>query len=121
MGQQWKAIAKIQAAMSLLEGFSNLMMDEIGARELPHFGVLEAAYRRRLLNRTPLERALLRLTGMEMKMQQYIQGERFVRAVRDQGGMALLAQVWRGPEWLPTMQEIQHSELWVARAGAAAA
>ncbi len=121
MGQQWKAIAKLQAAMSLLEGFSNLMMDEIGVRELPHFGALETAYRRRLLNRTPLERALLRLTGMEMKMQQYIQGERFARAVRDQGGMALLAQVWRGPEWLPTMQEIQRPELWIARAGAAAA
>ncbi len=120
MGQQWKAIAKLQAAMSLLEGFSNLMMDEIGVRELPHFGVLEAAYRRRLHNRTPLERALLRLTGMEMKMQQYIQGERFARSVRDQGGMALLARVWRGPEWLPTTQEIQRPELWVARAGAAA-
>ena len=119
MGQQWKAVAKIQAAMSLLEGFSNLMMDEIGVRELPHFGLLETAYRRRLLNRTPLERALLRLTGLEMKMQQYIQGERFARAVRDRGGMALLAQVWRGPEWLPTIQEIQRPELWVARVGAA--
>jgi len=120
MGQQWKAIAKLQAAMSLLEGFSNLMMDDIGVRELPHFGLLEAAYRRRLLNRTPLERALLRLTGLEMKMQQYIQGERFARTVRDQGGMALLARVWGGPEWLPTMQEIQRPELWIARARAAA-
>ncbi len=121
MGQQWKAIAKLQAAMSLLEGFSNLMMDDVGVRELPHFGVLEAAYQRRLLNRTPLERALLRLTGLEMKMQQYIQGERFARTVRDQGGAALLARVWRGPEWLPIAQEIQRPELWMARAGAAAA
>jgi coenzyme F420 biosynthesis associated uncharacterized protein len=121
MGQQWRAIAKLQATMSLLEGFSNLMMDDIGVRELPHFGVLEAAYRRRLLNRTPLERALLRLTGLEMKMQQYIQGERFARSVREQGGMTLLAHVWRGPEWLPTMEEIRRPELWIARAGAAAA
>jgi len=121
MGQQWKAVARIQAAMSLLEGFSNLMMDEIGVRELPHFGLLEAAYRRRLLNRTPLERALLRLTGLEMKMQQYIQGERFARTVRDRGGMALLSRVWQGPEWLPTTQEIQRPEAWVARVGAAVA
>lgn len=120
MGQQWKAIARLQAAMTLLEGFGNLMMDDIGVRELPHFGLLETAYRRRLLNRTPLERALLRLTGLEMKMQQYIQGESFARAVRDQGGMALLARAWRGPEWLPTMHEIQHPELWIARARAAA-
>lgn len=121
MGQQWKAIARIQAAMSLLEGFSNLMMDDIGVRELPHFGLLETAYRRRLVNRTPLERALLRLTGLEMKIQQYIQGERFARTVRDQGGMALLARAWQGPQWLPTIQEIQRPELWMARAGAAVA
>lgn len=118
MGQQWKAIAKLQAVMSLLEGFSNLMMDDVGVRELPHFGLLETAYRRRLLNRTPLERALLRLTGLEMKMQQYVQGERFARMVRERGGMDLLSRVWGGPEWLPTMQEIQRPELWIDRVGA---
>ena len=121
MSQQWKAIAKLQAAMSVLEGFSNLMMDDIGRKELPHFTQLETAYRRRLLNRTPLERALLRVTGMEMKMQQYIQGERFARLVRDEGGMALLSRVWRGPDWLPTMPEIQRPERWIARVGAAVA
>src|SRR5437870_3859256 len=94
VGQQWKAIAKLQAVMSLLEGYSNLVMNDIGRRELPHFALLEGAYRRRQEQRTPLEKLFLRLTGMEMKMRQYVIRERFSQKVRDAGGAALLARVW---------------------------
>ena len=119
VGQQWKAISKVQAAMSLLEGYSNLIMNEIGRRQLPHFALLESAYRRRQEERTPLERAFLRLTGLEMKMRQYVMGERFCRSVRDAGGPAMLARVWDGPEWLPTLAEIQRPQLYVDRVKAA--
>ncbi len=116
VGQQWKAISKLQAVMSLLEGYSNLVMNEVGRRQLPHFALLEGAYRRRQEQRTPLERAFLRLTGLEMKMRQYVIGERFCREVRDAGGHDLLARVWEGPQWLPTMAEIQRPQLYIERA-----
>jgi coenzyme F420 biosynthesis associated uncharacterized protein len=116
VGQQWKAISKLQAVMSLLEGYSNLVMNEVGRRELPHFALLEGAYRRRQEQRTPIERAFLRLTGLEMKMRQYVLGERFCREVRDAGGRDLLARVWEGPQWLPTMAEIQRPQLYIERA-----
>jgi coenzyme F420 biosynthesis associated uncharacterized protein len=115
VGQQWQAISKIQAVMSLLEGFSNLVMNDIGRRQLAHFAELEAAYQRRQQQRSPLERAFLRLTGLEMKLRQYVQGERFCRQVRDLGGAELLERVWLGPELLPSMAEIQRPELWVSR------
>ena len=116
VGQQWKAIAKLQAAMTVLEGYSNLVMNEIGRRQLPHFALLEGAYRRRQEQRTPLEKVFLRLTGLEMKMRQYVMGERFCQAVRDAGGPELLARVWQGQEWLPTMAEIQRPQLYIERA-----
>ena len=115
VGQQWKAIAKLQAVMSLLEGYSNLVMNDIGRRELPHFALLEGAYRRRQEQRTPLERAFLRLTGLEMKMRQYVIGEKFCRDVRNAGGQELLNRVWEGPDWLPTMAEIQRPQLFIDR------
>ncbi len=115
VGQQWKAINKMQAAMSLLEGYSNLVMNDIGRRQLPHFALLEGAYRRRQEQRTPLERAFLRLTGMEMKMRQYVQGERFCREVQETGGKELLSRVWEGEAMLPTLNEVQHPQLWVER------
>jgi coenzyme F420 biosynthesis associated uncharacterized protein len=118
VGQQWKAISKIQAVMSLAEGYSNLVMNEVGRRVLPHFALLEGAYRRRQQQRTPLERAFLRLTGLEMKLRQYVLGERFCREVRDVGGPELLARVWEGPQSLPTMAEIQRPQLYIERARA---
>jgi coenzyme F420 biosynthesis associated uncharacterized protein len=118
VGQQWKAIAKVQAVMTLLEGYSNLVMNDVGRRELPHFALLEGAYRRRQEKRTALERAFLRLTGLEMKMRQYVLGERFCREVREAGGRELLARVWEGPAWLPTMAEIQRPQLFIERARA---
>jgi len=93
-------------------------MNDVGRRQLPHFALLEGAYRRRQEQRTPLEKLFLRLTGMEMKMRQYVIGERFCQKVRDAGGAALLARVWEGPEWLPTMAEIQRPEQYIARASA---
>src|SRR5438105_727520 len=114
VGQQWKAISKLQAVMSLLEGYSNLVMNEVGRRQLPHFALLEGAYRRRQEQRTALERAFLRLTGLEMKMRQYVLGERFCREVRD-ADPALLGRVWEGPDWLPTLAEIQRPQLFIDR------
>src|SRR5438445_690236 len=116
VGQQWKAISKLQAVMSVREGYGNLVMNEVGRRELPHFALLEGAYRRRQEQRRPLERAFLRVTGLEMKMRQYVIGERFCREVRDAGGMELLARAWEGPQWLPTMAEIQRPPLYIERA-----
>ena len=115
VGQQWRAISKLQAVMCLLEGYSNLVMNEIGRRQLPHFALLEGAYRRRQEERTPLEKVFLRLTGLEMKMRQYVLGERFCQALRDTGGPELLARVWQGPDWLPTMAEIQRPQLYIER------
>jgi uncharacterized protein (DUF2342 family) len=61
-----------------------------------------------------------RLLGLEAKMRQYAEGEKFVEAVEGAGGPELLARVWRGPEWLPTLDEIRAPAEWVARAGGAA-
>ncbi|MHB8330355.1 MAG: zinc-dependent metalloprotease, partial [Acidimicrobiales bacterium] len=61
-------------------------------------------------------RVLQQLMGIEAKLKQYAQGERFIAAVESSGGPDLLARVWEGPDMLPTMQEIRQPELWVGRA-----
>ena len=54
-------------------------------------------------------------------MRQYEEGERFIAAVEGSGGPALLDRAWRGPEWLPTLEEIRNPATWVSRVGAAPA
>ena len=67
--------------MSLLEGYSNHVMNAAGERLLPGFAQIHERFERRNENRGPLERAIMRLTGLDLKMEQYQAGERFVDTV----------------------------------------
>ena len=57
----------------------------------------------------------MRLTGMDLKMEQYRKGERFVSAIAAAGGPAALRRLWEGPETLPRDGEIEAPERWLAR------
>ncbi len=113
--RQLAAFRRIQALMSLLEGYSNHVMNEAGERLLPGFAALHDRFERRNEARGALERAIMRLTGLDLKMEQYEAGERFVTAVLDRRSRPFLNQVWLGPAQLPDIDEIRHPERWIAR------
>jgi coenzyme F420 biosynthesis associated uncharacterized protein len=104
-----------QAVMSLLEGFSDYVMDEVGASLVPDVEQIRARFDERRSRRTPFERAMLRLTGMDLKLEQYKKGEVFVRAIAEARGPEALVRLWDGPESLPRDGEIEAPEHWVAR------
>ena len=106
---------RTQALMSLLEGYSNHVMNAAGARILPNFEQIHDRFERRGERRGALERAIMRLTGLDLKMEQYAAGERFADAVIAQRGRAFLNDVWSGPERLPSLEEIRAPERWIAR------
>jgi putative hydrolase len=105
----------MQATMSLIEGHGNLVMNLVGSAILPSFGRLDAAYRRRGGERGPLERLLWRVTGLDMKLQQYRVGEQFTRSVHDRYGMDVLNRVWDGPDALPRLDELGAPDRWYRR------
>jgi coenzyme F420 biosynthesis associated uncharacterized protein len=118
MGEEPRRLFReTQAVMSLLEGFSDYVMDEVGRDLVPDVERISARFHDRRQRRTGLERAILRLTGMDLKYEQYQRGERFVRAVANAGGPAALARLWSGPEALPQVGEIEAPERWLARVG----
>jgi len=57
----------------------------------------------------------MRITGLDIKMDQYKQGEAFVEAIARERGKAGLEALWRGPESLPRPGEIERPELWLDR------
>jgi coenzyme F420 biosynthesis associated uncharacterized protein len=116
MGEEQKALFReTQAVMSLLEGFSDYVMDEVGRDLVPDVEVIRAKFDERRAKRTPFERAMLRLTGMDLKLEQYKKGETFVRAIAAGHGPEALARLWGGPETLPRDGEIEAPERWIAR------
>ncbi len=106
---------RTQALMSLLEGYSNHVMNAVGERLLPGFDALHERFERRNERRGGIERIIGRLIGLDLKMEQYAAGERFVDAVIASRDRAFLNRVWSGPEWLPSLEEISAPERWVAR------
>ena len=113
--RQRETFQRTQALMSLLEGYSNHVMNAAGARLLPGFAQLHERFERRNERRGPLEQAIMGITGLDLKMEQYAAGERFVDAVLAARGQAFLQRVWDGPDLLPTLDEIRSPNAWMAR------
>ncbi len=112
---QLRGLARVQALMSVLEGYSNFVMHRVGRRHIPEFAELEAAFARRQTERNLVERLVLALSGIAVKLRQYQLGESFCDAVAMEGGTGLLNRVWEGPETMPTMAELRTPARWVAR------
>ena len=104
-----------QAVMSLLEGFGDHVMDTVGRDLVPGVETISARFHARRASRTPMERAILRITGLDLKMEQYARGERFVAGIERIGGPRALRRLWDGPETLPRDDELDHPERWARR------
>ncbi len=118
--EQLEGLHRIQALMSLLEGHGDVTMDRAGAADIPSAAHFSAVLRQRRTQAHGLSKILQQLIGIEAKLRQYAEGERFITAVESVGGPALLNNAWRGPEWLPSLDEIRDPHLWIDRVGAPA-
>lgn len=112
----------IGAVMSLLEGHADVMMDRGGPEVVPTLGVIRANFDRRRERKGP-SAWLGRLIGMDAKLAQYRDGSAFCRTVIAAGtdedaGVDLLNTVFGSPQMLPSLEELMHPQLWIARAGA---
>jgi coenzyme F420 biosynthesis associated uncharacterized protein len=112
---QRAVIDRVTAAMSLLEGHAEVVMDGVGPDVVPSVEKIRRKFQRRRVSAKGLERTARRLLGLEAKMRQYRDGARFVRSVVDEVGMAGFNKVWESPETLPTLAEITDSVAWVRR------
>ncbi len=106
---------ELQALMSLVEGYSNHIMNAIGQQILPNFDEIEQRVEQRKGSRSLAEQLFNRVTGMDLKLAQYQQGQHFVDTVVQQRGVAFATRVWQRAENLPTMDEIRNPERWIAR------
>jgi coenzyme F420 biosynthesis associated uncharacterized protein len=114
--QQRAVLDQIGGLMSLLEGHGDVTMDRAGADRLTSAHRFARVLRERRANANPAAKLVQRLLGIEAKINQYAQGERFIAEVeRLGGGPAALDPVWRGARWLPTLAEIREPGEWVDR------
>jgi len=113
--EQREVLDRITALMSLLEGHADYVMDGVGPAVVPSVAEIRAKFQRRRREATRLEQVVRRLLGIDAKLRQYRDGERFVRGAVERAGMQRFNAVWERPENLPTKDELADPGAWVER------
>jgi putative hydrolase len=113
--EQRLLLRRVQAFMAAAEGHADHVVSVIGKERLAGFSRIDEAVRRRHEGRSQEERAVERLLGIEVKLEQYRLGRAFCDHVADATDELTLARMWESAEALPSMPELEEPRLWLAR------
>ncbi len=114
---QRELLDKLTAVMTLVEGHGDYVMDAVGPQVVPSVAEIREKFNSRRGSAGRVEQILRRILGIDLKMKQYAEGSRFVKAVVDEVGMAGFNKVWTSPQTLPTRAELARPADWLARVG----
>lgn len=112
---QREELGKITALMSVLEGHADVMMDLVPAHLLPTRRALRRKFNARRKETNKLASAVNRVSGMSAKTAQYQNGAQFVRDARKLVGVEGFNRVFTGPEFLPSVAELDDAAMWAER------
>lgn len=113
--EQRAVMARIGGLMSLLEGHGDVTMTRAAGDLVPSADRFERILRERRRSNSPLTRAVLRLTGVEAKLNQYAAGVRFIDRIEQVGGPRVVDRCWQGADRLPTLEEVRAPQQWLRR------
>jgi coenzyme F420 biosynthesis associated uncharacterized protein len=116
-GEQRRTLDRLQAAMSVIEGHAEHVMDAASRQLDPGYARLRGRLEARRASRGGLGEVILRMLGLELKLRQYRLGKVFCDTVVAEAGIEGLNRVWRAPEALPTLVELEQPEAWLGRVG----
>jgi putative hydrolase len=111
--EQTEIVDRVQALMTVLEGHGHVVMDRIGETQLKSQARMSAVLKNRRSDKRTA--AFFRITGLEMKINQYAKGERFIKTVEREAGWESVNLAFRGASSLPTLDEIEHPTSWLSR------
>jgi len=117
--EQLSVINQIAGLMSLLEGHGDITMDRAGKDLVPSADRFARVLRGRRQGSSGFSKVFQRMSGLEAKIKQYAEGERFIDMVEEAGGAELFDRAWESAENIPSIVEIRDPNLWIKRVGAA--
>ncbi|HVF31867.1 MAG TPA: zinc-dependent metalloprotease [Acidimicrobiales bacterium] len=113
--EQHAVLQQVQGLMSLLEGHGDVTMNRAGEGLIPSADRFHRTLHDRRQEQKGPARVAMKLLGLEAKMKQYEQGERFIERVEAEGGAALFDAVWQSADQLPDLAEIRDPDSWIRR------
>ena len=94
-----------------------MTMDRAGAADIPSAARFSEVLRQRRKQTRGPARLLQQLIGIEAKLRQYEEGERFIAAVEDSGGPELRTGPGAVRNGFPPFSEIRNPSEWISRVG----
>jgi coenzyme F420 biosynthesis associated uncharacterized protein len=113
--EQRVALDAVGGLMSLLEGHGDVTMDRAGGAHVPSAPRFSNVLSQRRAEVSGMAKVVRQLLGIEAKMKQYEQGEKFIAHVERERGPAFLNHAWKTSANLPTLQEIREPGRWIDR------
>lgn len=110
-----RLLRKLQATMTVVEGYSEHVMDAVVADLDEPFGELRERMERGRDQRSLLETVLSRVLGLDVKLRQYRLGKSFCDEVVERRGIKGLNKVWAEPATLPRPSELGQPGRWLSR------
>lgn len=114
-GRRSRLLRNLQATMTIVEGYSEHVMDALIADLDGPFAELRERFERGRQERGLVETLLSRLFGLEMKLRQYQLGKSFCDEVAERRGIETLNKVWTEPAALPRPSELERPGRWISR------
>jgi putative hydrolase len=113
--EQAELLPYIDAMVTVIEGYVDWVLDQLGARLLSSYSQLAEALRRRRVETDQASRFVERLFGLELTQPKLDRGTAFIDGVVERAGSEVLGRLWATPDGLPTPAEVDAPGLWLAR------
>ncbi|MGL4831690.1 MAG: zinc-dependent metalloprotease [Propionibacteriaceae bacterium] len=105
---------RVTAFMSVVEGYAETMMNKVDSAVIPTIATIKEGFARK--REQNLANAMMRkVLKYDVKLAQYRDGAAFCDAVIWRHGIQSLNNVWRSPEYMPSLIELHDPERWAAR------
>jgi putative hydrolase len=112
---QEAALARLETALALVEGWVDTVTAAAGATTLPSFAALQETMRRRRATGGPAERTFASLVGLELRPRRLREAATLWQTLGERRGMDARDAVWSHPDLLPTADDLDDPVAWVER------
>ena len=103
--QQKAALARLETALALVEGWIATVVDAAAGDRLPQAGALAEAIRRRRATGGPAERTFATLVGLELRPRRLREAAEIWRDLTEARGLDGRDALWTHPDLLPTAED----------------
>jgi putative hydrolase len=108
--QQKSALARLETALALVEGWVATVVDAAASQRLPHADALAEAIRRRRATGGPAERTFATLVGLELRPRRLREAAAIWHGLTEQRGADARDALWAHPDLLPTADDFDDPE-----------